>query len=509
MTKKSFNLKNVAITIACFAVSSLLLVSGCKKDDKKDDNPTLTGIEFDKPAISIAVNGTYDLKVVPVPSKAELPTCTFVSDNDGIAKVNSAGTVTGVAKGKVTITASAGGFTAKCTVTVTDGTEPPLTGIIIDPAVVSLAVGGTQDLKVVAVPEGAVLSGYTFASDNKNVATVSNAGKVAAVAAGTANITATTDDGKHTAVCVVTVSGSSGDGLDNWTKVTNPLDAMIHCIAFGNGKFVAGSEKSMIIISSDNGKTWTTKKIVNSSHGINSIIYVNGMFVAAGSGGKVFYANNPEENWTMVDLGETLGIGSIEVIYFDGTHYITGGASGTMAYSTDLVNWTANTTSLFFTEGERIFGYAYGKGKLVGVGYRGTIAYATSPGGEWTSIPNNPVGKEFLSDIIYVNNTFIAVGSTPTIVYADDAASTWTLAPCSTITALETIVYGAGYYVTGGSLSTILYANSLDKWTKATNCQFTGYSTVYGIAFGNNTFVAVGDDGASGEGGTISYITVK
>jgi photosystem II stability/assembly factor-like uncharacterized protein len=117
--------------------------------------------------------------------------------------------------------------------------------------------------------------------------------------------------------------GGNGSGLGAWTKVTSPSSDALHCIAFGNGKFVAGSDNSTVIISADNGKTWTTKRIVTSTHGINSIIYANGKFVAAGSGGKVFHATNPEGDWTMVDLAATLDFGIIRVIYFDGTRYIT------------------------------------------------------------------------------------------------------------------------------------------------------------------------------------------
>jgi len=301
--------------------------------------------------------------------------------------------------------------------------------------------------------------------------------------------------------------GGNGSGLNAWTQVTSPLSDELECIAFGNGKFVAGSSECMIAISSDNGKTWTPKKIAEKTGRINTIIYANGKFVAAGSSGRVYYATNPEGDWTMVDLGDILDISIINVIYFDGTHYVTGGSWGEMAYSTDLVNWTKNTTNLFATTGEKIYGYAYGKGKLVAAGYRGNIAYANSPGEEWTLISNNPVpiGQEYLSAVIFANNTFVAVGSSPTIVYSDNPTSTWTKATIQgdNTSSPNAVAYGGGIYVAGGSLSTVLYATKPGEWKKDSN--FSGFS-VNGIAFGNNTFVAVG---YAGQNGKIAYTTVK
>ncbi|MDR0232113.1 MAG: Ig-like domain-containing protein [Dysgonamonadaceae bacterium] len=125
MTKFRFNLKNVALIVACFAVGSLLLVSGCKKDDKKDDSgdTTLTGIKFEQSAITLAVGRTQTLKAVAIPADTVLPSCTFVSDKKDIATIDGDGKVTGVAKGKATITVTADKFSATCEVTVTGGSS--------------------------------------------------------------------------------------------------------------------------------------------------------------------------------------------------------------------------------------------------------------------------------------------------------------------------------------------------------------------------------------------------
>jgi uncharacterized protein YjdB len=65
-------------------------------------------------------------------------------------------------------------------------------------------------------PADASNKAVSWSSSNTAVAKVDQSGKVTAVKAGTATITVTTDDGKKTASCVVTVNLKAGeDGLDN------------------------------------------------------------------------------------------------------------------------------------------------------------------------------------------------------------------------------------------------------------------------------------------------------
>lgn len=80
-----------------------------------------------------------------------------------------------------------------------------VTGVTLDKATASVEKGKTVALVATVAPEGATNKSVTWASDKPAVATVKD-GTVTAVAAGTANITVTTADGKKTATCVVTVT---------------------------------------------------------------------------------------------------------------------------------------------------------------------------------------------------------------------------------------------------------------------------------------------------------------
>ena len=81
-----------------------------------------------------------------------------------------------------------------------------VTGVSVDPTSWEMAVGDTKTLTATVLPSNASDKSVTWESDNDAVATVSDAGVVTAVAAGTATITVTTTDGSKTATCEITVN---------------------------------------------------------------------------------------------------------------------------------------------------------------------------------------------------------------------------------------------------------------------------------------------------------------
>lgn len=99
------------------------------------------------------------------------------------------------------------------TPTPTPGGDSTTDAVIsVTPETLLMAAGETQKLIATVTPQGAQLQ-ITWTSDNQEVATVSPAGIVTAVAAGTANIIATAQ-GATADTCVVTVSNDAI--LDNF-----------------------------------------------------------------------------------------------------------------------------------------------------------------------------------------------------------------------------------------------------------------------------------------------------
>jgi hypothetical protein len=85
-----------------------------------------------------------------------------------------------------------------------------VTGVSVSPTAVSVAAGATTPLTATVSPANATNKNVSWSSGNTAVATVSTTGVVTGVAAGSAVITVTTQDGNRTATSTVTVTAPTG-----------------------------------------------------------------------------------------------------------------------------------------------------------------------------------------------------------------------------------------------------------------------------------------------------------
>lgn len=155
------------------------------------------------------MNGQKKLTAAVQPGNATNQAVTWTSNKLDVATVDAkTGLVTGKSAGQalITVTTEDGGKTASCVVTVLP-TSTAVTGVTVSPTTLSLAVGNTSKLTAVVAPANATNKLVNWTSNNPKVAAVGLLdGLVTAVSAGTCTITATTLDGKKTAVCSVTVT---------------------------------------------------------------------------------------------------------------------------------------------------------------------------------------------------------------------------------------------------------------------------------------------------------------
>ena len=166
----------------------------------------VTGVELDKPALSLTIGAKEELTATVLPDDATRKGVTWSTSNASVVRVDNNGMVTAVAAGTATITATSIGdntIKAECTVTVN---EIPVTDITLNSQALSLEPGVTGTLKATIQPANATNKNVTWSTSSASVATVVD-GVVTAVAAGTATITATSvGDPAKKAECTVTVT---------------------------------------------------------------------------------------------------------------------------------------------------------------------------------------------------------------------------------------------------------------------------------------------------------------
>lgn len=173
------------------------------------NNVKVESVSLDKESGTLYVGDTVELTATVLPENATVKDVTFSVVPEGIATVTATGakvTVTARVKGStnVIVTTLDGDKTAQYALTVKE--HVLVSGITLNKEATSIVKGATETLVATVTPPDAENKAVTWASDKPAVAKVDQNGKVTAVDGGTANITATTVDGKKVATCVVTVT---------------------------------------------------------------------------------------------------------------------------------------------------------------------------------------------------------------------------------------------------------------------------------------------------------------
>lgn len=160
-------------------------------------------ITLNRTSQTLSKGKSFTLAATVKPSNATNKTLTWTSSNPKVATVDKNGKVTAIKNGTATITCkSANGKKATCTITVKN---IKVSDIQLDKRSVLVDQGATFTIVATIVPGNATNQKINWSSSDKSVAKVSSSGKVTAVAPGVCQITATTADGGHIAVCMITV----------------------------------------------------------------------------------------------------------------------------------------------------------------------------------------------------------------------------------------------------------------------------------------------------------------
>ena len=175
----------------------MLTLAGCSE---KETQIEVSSVSLNTSTIEMVEGDSYKLVATVLPKDAEYDGVNWASSNASVASVSN-GTVTALKQGTSTITASAGGRSATCTVKVA-AKIITVTSVTLDKTSLSMKAGDTETLKATVNPTDATDKTITWMSSDVSVVTVSE-GKLTAKDSGTATITAKA--GNCTADCTVTV----------------------------------------------------------------------------------------------------------------------------------------------------------------------------------------------------------------------------------------------------------------------------------------------------------------
>lgn len=146
----------------------------------------VTDIRLSETSLQLKKGESHALTATVLPDNAIEKTVKWTSSDNTVASVDQTGTITAIGGGKALITASAGGVSSSCSVDVV----VPVESIGLNVTLLALEIGDFALLTATVLPDDAMDKKVQWGSDNPDVATVDQNGRVTAVSVGKAKITA-------------------------------------------------------------------------------------------------------------------------------------------------------------------------------------------------------------------------------------------------------------------------------------------------------------------------------
>jgi uncharacterized protein YjdB len=138
-----------------------------------------------------------------------------------------------------------------------------VTSVSLSPSTLSLLAGSTGSLTATVLPANATNKSVSYSSSNTVIATVNASGVVTGVAAGSATITATTDDGAMTSTCAITVTAPITTATITFTDLadgalSNPFNDVSGYVLLGT--YVPSLYNESLVVSTLNGNKVISNK---------------------------------------------------------------------------------------------------------------------------------------------------------------------------------------------------------------------------------------------------------
>ena len=408
---------------------------------------------------SIALGTTQQFTAIGTYSNGTTQTltnsATWATSSGLVATISSGGLATSTGQGSASITAISGTISGTATLQVT---PPPLVGLSVTPASISIALGTSQQFTATGTyGDGStqnLTSSVTWNSLSPAVATVTSAGLATSVSQGSTTITATT--GAFNALASLSV------GPPTLTSIA---------LTPANPSFALGTTQTLKATATySDGSTLDVTNTASWSSGSPSIATVNGQglvsSVATGSanitasiGPIVGVTNVTVTPATLVSIAitpaiPTVPLGGTQLFTATGTY-----TDGSTQNITDTVQWNSDTTAVASVSNQ-----AGSQGLATGVGSGTATISATS--GSVTASTVLTVGTATLVSIAVTPATpSIALGTmqqfTATGTYSDGSTQNLTLtAVWSSDTVSTATVNSAGLALSAGLGTATITATS-------------------------------------------------
>jgi GR25 family glycosyltransferase involved in LPS biosynthesis len=269
--------------------------------------------------------------------------------------------------------------------------------------------------------------------------------------------------------------------LSTWTSVTTRDNVSWKSIAFSSGTYVA-------VGIDDNAWKLATPADVNDWRSVTYISSLS-LFVAVSSTGTTVsrvMTSTDGTSWTIRSASEA---NSWQSITSDGTTLVAVSSDGTnrVMTSTNATLWTARSA----TQQNSWRSVTFGGGKFVAVSSDGTnrVMYSTN-GTSWTA--SNTVQANEWYGVAYGNNLYVAVAITGTnqVMYSSDAI-TWTNGNAISNNGWTSVAYGGVFVAVSQNSEIMVSSNGID-WSQSGGSLNLGSPIWTHVTYANGQFIIIG-----------------
>jgi hypothetical protein len=275
---------------------------------------------------------------------------------------------------------------------------------------------------------------------------------------------------------------TSSDAM-NWTDVSTSITNHLNAVASGAGYFVAVGGGGVVARSSD-GTTWTSQSL-GATNELRAVVYGGGIFVAVGFWGNIFTSSDGA-TWIARSSGTFL---SLNAVCHSFGRFIAVGDGGLVLSSPDGITWT-RAPALF---DQNLLSVAASPTLVAAVGDGGVLQTSTD-GSNWMKAAGSGAGSMW--KVIYYNGQFIAAMDGG--VGFSTGGRTWQfkslLTTMYSVLGVNGLIIAAGVGDYSGQGAIEVSPDNGATWWR-TNVTLTG-TYLNGLAYGNGTYVAVGQNGS-------------
>lgn len=302
------------------------------------------------------------------------------------------------------------------------------------------------------------------------------------------------------------------DTLSTWIKRESLITNTLSAIAFGNDIFVvvgSGCYPGDVVLSSPDGSNWTQRLSLEPAS-LRAVTYGNGQFIAVGSEGLVLISTNGI-NWLIHNTGFTNTLS--EIAYGRGMFVAVGGDVGrsypfdpgnhVILTSTDGMQWTLRDAG---TNG--LGAVAFGNGMFVAAGAyhppTDNVGYShirsSHDGISWDraslDLHFSPSGITFGAGRFLIVGNFSRGGVQGHGAISANGIEWVRSPPIGTGVGLDGVAFGNDTFVAVGTYGYLFTSRNLTNWTtRRFEPNFSLSHNLQGVTYGQGTFVAVGSTG--------------